>query len=89
MYIFPKISASQGSKYQLRQRSTYLLVNQEIIGKVLLYWSIKKALRPNIHNFYALYLVWAWDLIRLFFLYNKLSVFNITPNYKDMQKKFF
>ena len=57
-----------GSEYQPTQGFTHLLVTQEMVAKILLYQSVKKSLGPNIHNFRALQLIWAWDVDCITFL---------------------
>lgn len=88
-HAFPKAPGSQGSECQPGQGSAHLSVSQEIVDRALLCQSIKTVPGSNMHNFQALHLVWAWDQLGLLSLCNKLSVFNITPSYGDMQKEFF
>ena len=64
-YAFPKPPLFHGSEYQPTQGSAHLLVTQEAVAKALLYQSVKKAIGPNMHNFRALRLLWAWDASRI------------------------
>lgn len=64
-HAFPKPPLFDGNEYQPTQGSAHLFVTQEAVGKALLCQSIKKAPGPNMHNFQALRLIWAWDAGRI------------------------
>ncbi len=64
-HAFSKPPVSRGAEYQPNKGRTHLLVTKDTVQKVLFCQSVKKALRPNLHNFLILCILSDWDADRI------------------------
>lgn len=62
---FPPPPIFHGTEYEPKQGTAHLSITKNSVGKALLCQSVKKAPRPNMHNFRVLRILWDWDPDRI------------------------
>lgn len=65
LHVFPPPSIFHGIMYKPGQRIAYISITKDKVGRILLCQPIKKALGPNMYNFWIFCILWDCDLNRI------------------------